>query len=293
MGTIRTVLRDVPADELGVCDAHDHLFFRSAALPGEELADRAAAQRELETLVAAGGQALVHWTPFGLGRDVEGLAALSRATGVHIVAATGLHQAAHYGDDVPAVDLEELFVSEIEGDVRAGIIKVAGQYHRLGAHEERTFAAAAAASTRTGAPICIHTEMGTHADAILEHLGAFGIAPGDVVLGHLNRNPDAGAHVELARAGAFLAYDGPSRVNHATDWRLFDLLHRLADEGLLGQVLLGADTTTRSASVVAGGGPGMRGLLTRTRARVERELGADAAEAIFARNPARAFALCR
>ena len=34
---IRTVLGDIEPAELGVCDAHDHLFFASAILPGQEL----------------------------------------------------------------------------------------------------------------------------------------------------------------------------------------------------------------------------------------------------------------
>lgn len=78
---IRTVLGDVPAGDLGVCDAHDHLFFRSAQLPGHELA------------------------------------AVSRTAGVAVVAATGLHQAAHYGDQTLVQDvlprLADLFTEEL------------------------------------------------------------------------------------------------------------------------------------------------------------------------------------
>jgi hypothetical protein len=33
----RTVLGDVPSADLGVCGAHDYLFFRSAQLAGQEL----------------------------------------------------------------------------------------------------------------------------------------------------------------------------------------------------------------------------------------------------------------
>ena len=288
---IRTVLGDIPSDALGVCDAHDHVFFASAALPGEELTDRDAALAELRGFAEAGGQALVQWTPLGLGGDREGLAALSRATGVRLVAATGLHQSIHYEREPAGDDLAQRFVDELTDAVPAGVIKIAGQYHRLGSYEERAFEAAAAAAATTGAPVCVHTEMGTHADAILERLDALGVAPGRVVLGHLNRNPDAGLHLERARSGAFLAYDGPSRANHFTDWRLFDLLHHMASDGALGQVLLGADTTTRSATTTAGGGPGMKGLMQTTRRRLQRELGPTAAAAVFVHNPARAFAL--
>jgi predicted metal-dependent phosphotriesterase family hydrolase len=39
VASVRTVLGDVPAADLGVCDAHDHLFFRSVQLAGQELDD--------------------------------------------------------------------------------------------------------------------------------------------------------------------------------------------------------------------------------------------------------------
>jgi predicted metal-dependent phosphotriesterase family hydrolase len=79
---IRTVLGDVPARDLGVCDAHDHLFFRSAQLPGLELADADAALGELRAFAALGGRAVVQWTPFGLGRRADQFAAVSRAADV-------------------------------------------------------------------------------------------------------------------------------------------------------------------------------------------------------------------
>ena len=42
----------------------------------------------------------MQWTPFRLGRRADLLAAVSRASGVAVIAATGLHQAAHYDDPV-------------------------------------------------------------------------------------------------------------------------------------------------------------------------------------------------
>ncbi|WFB06402.1 phosphotriesterase [Streptomyces sp. LX-29] len=113
---MRTVLGDVPAAELGVCDAHDHLFLRSPLLPGQELDDPAAAADELRAFAAAGGRAVVQWTPYGMGRGAGHLAELSRATGVRIVAATGLHQARHYAPallDRVRDRLAELFLAEL------------------------------------------------------------------------------------------------------------------------------------------------------------------------------------
>jgi 5-phospho-D-xylono-1,4-lactonase len=303
---IRTVLGDIAPGELGVTDSHDHLFFASAKLPGQELDDAAAAGAELRAFAAAGGQALAQWTPMGLGRHAEELPALSEAAGVHIIAATGLHQAGHYEPERLAVlldNLAERFIAEISEGLRrddepdgaplpprAGLIKIAGDFHHLDRHASLVFEAAAAAHHATGSTIAIHLEGGTHPLGVLATLhDRLGVPADSVILGHLNRFPDPGPHREAAEAGAFLGFDGPSRANHATDWRLFDLLGSLVKTGHAGQVLLGGDTTSAAARASSGGGPGIPFLLTDIRARVLRDFGPDVADAVFRRNPARAF----
>jgi phosphotriesterase-related protein len=276
-------------------DAHDHLFFASAMLPGEELGDVQAAEAELAGFAQAGGGTVVQWTPHGLDGRPDALCAISTATGVHVVAATGRHQRAAYGSawDGPSGDaLAQLFLDELQGaGVRAGVIKVAGGYHSLGDWERESLDAAAAGARAIGAPICVHLEAGTHGPEVLSHLDALGVPADQVILGHLNRYPDLRLHRELAQAGAFIAYDGPSRNAHATDWRLLDLLEGLASDGLAAQVLLGADTTTRRATTTRGEGPGMRGLIEGTGARIARELGTTAHRMFFIDNPARALRL--
>ncbi|GAA1896509.1 phosphotriesterase family protein [Streptantibioticus ferralitis] len=304
---VRTVLGDIPAAELGVCDAHDHLFFRSPLLPGQELTDPLAATRELRAFRELGGRAVVQWSPFGTGRRTDALPRVSRDAGVHVIAATGLHQAAHCTPGVldRVMDrLAELFVAELtEGvrqdedpdgpaePVRAGLIKVAGAFHGLDTHARRVMAAAAEAHHATGAPIAVHHELGTAPLDVLGLLcGELEVPAAKVVLGHLNRSPDLRVHREAARSGAFLAFDGPSRANHATDWRLFDALVALAEAGHTDQVLIGGDTTTAAARAATGGGPGIPFLLRVLRPRIARELGEQSADAFFVANPARAFA---
>jgi phosphotriesterase-related protein len=292
---VRTVLGDVEPGALGVTDAHDHLFFRSAAMPGVELDDAAAAEAELRAFRAAGGGTVAQWTPHGLGRRVSDLARISRATGVHIVAATGLHQAVHYGADRPAGPrdpdrLAALFVRHLTHAPAAGLIKVAGAFHGVDAHARLTMTAAADAHHATGAPIAVHLEQGTAATAVLDLLcRRLGVPPHRVILGHLNRFPDPGEHREAAQSGAFLAFDGPSRAHHATDWRLVEALAALASAGHADQLLLGGDTTTAQARAATGGGPGIPGLLTALRPRVARALGEVVTGRLLTANPARAF----
>ncbi|WP_327638693.1 hypothetical protein OHB24_10075 [Kribbella sp. NBC_00482] len=296
---IRTVLNDLVPEALGVTDSHDHLFFRSAVLPGQELDDEAAAVAEVRAFADAGGQAIVQWTPHGLNRQAGLLPGISTSTGVSIVTATGLHRREHYPDgyvDKVQDQLAEIFVRELTtgiGDtpVRAGLIKVAGGFHVLDGHAELVMRAAAEAHHATNAPIAIHHELGSAADAVLDLLvDELDVHPAAVILGHLNRFPDHRVHLELAQRGAWLAFDGPSRANNATDPRLTDCLAALIDAGYADRLLLGGDTTTARARAATGEGPGMPYLLTHLRPRITRYFGADIADAVFRTNPARAFA---
>ncbi|MBB5792802.1 phosphotriesterase [Streptomyces caelestis] len=299
MSAVRTVLGDVPPGELGVCDAHDHLFFGSPRLPGQELRSVAAARAELVAFRAQGGGAVVQWTPYGLGRRAADLPPLSRETGVHVVAATGLHQAVHYDEDALKGlrgRLADVFVAELaEGigasGVRAGLVKVAGGFHALDAHARWTMTAAAEAHHATGATIAVHLELGTGALDVLDLLcGELGVPPCRVVLGHLNRSPDLVVHRQAADSGCYLAFDGPSHAHHATDWRMPDAVRALADAGFGDRLLLGADTTTAAARSV-GGGPGMPYLLRRVRPRLVHAVGEDLVGRILMENPGRAFAV--
>ncbi|MGW3144658.1 MULTISPECIES: phosphotriesterase family protein [Streptomyces] len=297
MSSVRTVLGDIRPGDLGVCDAHDHLFLRSPRLPGQELNDATAARAELEAFRAAGGAAVVQWTPYGMGRRAADLPHLSRSAGVHLVCATGLHQAAHYAPELLGRlrgKLAEVFVSELtEGigtsGVPAGLVKVAGGYHALDAHARWTMAAAAEAHHATGAPIAVHLELGTGALDVLDLLcGELGVPPHRVILGHLNRSPDPVVHRQAAGTGCWLAFDGPSRAHHATDWRTPDAVLALAEAGFGHRLLLGGDTVVAGARSVDGG-PGMSYLLRRLRPRLEVSLGAELVGRVLTHNPAEAF----
>uniref|UniRef100_UPI0015F07DCC phosphotriesterase family protein n=1 Tax=Streptomyces sp. WELS2 TaxID=2749435 RepID=UPI0015F07DCC len=226
------------------------------------------------------------------------LPALSRETGVRIVCATGLHQAVHYDpetlDGLSGGRLAGLFVTELtEGigttGVRAGLIKVAGGFHGLDAHARRTMTAAAEAHHATGAPIAVHLELGTGALDVLDLLcGELGVPGERVILGHLNRFPDPVAHREAAAAGCWLAFDGPSRAHHATDWRMPEAVSALAEAGFADRLLLGGDTVTAGARSVDGG-PGMPYLLRRVRRRLAVVVGDELVERMLGEHPGRAF----
>jgi 5-phospho-D-xylono-1,4-lactonase len=289
---IRTIRGDIAPRELGPCDAHEHLFLVTPAQPGDEFADVDRAIEEAQTLAAAGGRALVDWTPIGLGRDLDGLRAVSDATGLHIVAATGLHRDVHYDSDDPLrsegeAGLTDRFAADLE---RCGIIKIGASYHTIEPFEAKAFAAAAAAHERVGAPVCVHTEHGTMGLAIVERLRALGVPPASVILAHVDRNPDAAEHSETAATGAWLQLDGPGRTKYWPDSIILALIADLAERGHADRLLLGGDTGRRSMLRAYGGGPGLDYVFARFKPRLERELGRELSEQIFVANPSRAFA---
>ena len=94
--TVNTVLGPVPADDLGVVAVSEALL---AVVPGAEHAfditiDRAEVFEVLAGKLTAfrecGGGTLVDSTGMFAGRDARMFEALSRSTGVHIVASTGM-----------------------------------------------------------------------------------------------------------------------------------------------------------------------------------------------------------
>ncbi|WP_395293477.1 phosphotriesterase [Kitasatospora hibisci] len=294
---VRTVLGDLDPAELGACDAHDHLFLRSPRLPGEELDDPVAAEEVLHSFAAAGGRSFVQWSPYGTGRGGDRLAGLSGTTGVHLVAATGLHQAVHY--DQALLDglyegLAELFTAELTTGLRgapdgtrAGLIKVAGDNGPMTGHTRRVLRAAAEAHHATGAPIAVHHDAGTDPAAVLSQLGSrLHVPPERLILGHLNRLSAPEPIRDLADLGVFVALDAPRTGDPAADRHLFDILAALLDAGHADRILLGADTTTRSARHA----PGPAHLLTSLAPRLAGEFGTELPDLVFTANPARALA---
>src|SRR5665213_2413254 len=99
MAIVRTVLGDIDPSVLGRTNAHEHLFIRDGLIlilePDFRLDSETNAVLEVTDFRAYGGQAIVDTSPLGVGRDPEGLVNVSRATGVHVIAATGSHKPRH------------------------------------------------------------------------------------------------------------------------------------------------------------------------------------------------------
>jgi phosphotriesterase-related protein len=100
-GTIQTVTGPVDAADLGVTLIHEHLLidmYEPSLNSAGVLLGEATAVEELAPFRAAGGTMLVEQTTPGLHPDLDGLRCISLASGVRIVAGTGVSGA---GSDPP------------------------------------------------------------------------------------------------------------------------------------------------------------------------------------------------
>jgi 5-phospho-D-xylono-1,4-lactonase len=141
--------------------------------------------------------------------------------------------------------------------IRAGLLKFASDYHVIDAQSRKAAEAVAIAHHKTGAPILTHTEFGTCGMEQVKLFRTLGVEPSSLLVSHLDRNPDLSVHEEIADTGAYLVYDGVSRIKHHPDSTIVRLICRLAEAGLASRILLGMDMAPRSMWRAYGGGPGM------------------------------------
>lgn len=274
--TVNTVLGPVPADQLGVVAIHESLL---SVLPGAEYAfdiaiDRAevfgSLARRLSDFRAQGGGTVVDSTGMFHGRDLPLYEALSRSTGVHVVASTGQGPEGMLGGYFrtpqtnppmpwPAERFADLFAREVtEGMVvprverraPAGLVCTAVTRQGMTPTDESLLRGSARAALGTG--VAVSFRFGS--DALVE-LGVVldeGIRADRVVVGGVDRTDAAGAAKSVADRGAYVVIDhvgteGPlDGSDYLTDAERVALVVELVDAGFGDRVLLSSSATGRA-----------------------------------------------
>ena len=267
--TVQTVLGPVPAEDLGVASVHEALL---SVLPGAQYAydvtiDRAVIfgtlQAKLAAFKQAGGGTIVDSLGMFHGRDVRMFEALSRATGVHIVASTGMGPEEMLGGYFrtpqtnpptpwPAELFADLFTKEVtDGMVvprverrgRAGLVTTMATPEGMTATDESLLRGAARAALSAQIPLSLR--FGADAIHDLEIVLDEGLPADRVVIGGLDRKDafPADAALEVARRGAHAAIDhiGSADDVHLTDEERVGLVSELITSGYAGRILLSSD----------------------------------------------------
>jgi phosphotriesterase-related protein len=270
MNFIRTLTGDIDPEELGVTYAHDHLycdppFWREQGQSDLLIDDVEGSIKDVELFVKAGGHAIYDATAIDYGRDPGALMTISMRTGIKIIATAGFNKGILWParmkganmtfqawiDGMSRADLSAHMAREITDGldgtaIRGGVVKFGTGYNTISDSEDKVMRAALDAHKETNAPLHAHTELGT---LILEQLAvvkAEGVSPQRLTIAHVDRNPDPWVHRKAAETGAFLCFDGISRVKYHPESVLIDCILKLVAHGHERQILIGGDIARRT-----------------------------------------------
>ncbi len=317
---IRTVLGDIAPDTLGATLMHEHILCDITppslrGVPGHDapitlhsrfdidygrqrhtgkfrLRDRDLAITEVADFAASGGRAIVELTIGGLDPDPEGLAAVSRATGVAIVMGCGQYTEEFQPPANHARTVEDFaaeMIAAVAGDaaIRAGIIGEIGCSVPWTPLERRVMTAAVLAQSETGAAITIHPGVDPDQPAeIIAFIRALGGNVARTIIGHVDRTifdhdrllrlADTGCVLELDLFGYEHAYWAFAPVDMPNDGQRIGMLRALADAGHGDRMVISQDIC-RLTRLRAFGGHGY-GHILRNVAPLMRERGFTAAQ---------------
>ena len=252
---VQTVTGAVAPDRLGLTLMHEHVLVDFIG------ADKVSTSRydaddafqtilpHLERVKKHGCETLVECTPAYLGRDVALLKRLSDASGLNIVSNTGYYGAANdkhlpaHAFSETAAELAARWTREsssgIDGTgIKPGFMKIGVDAAPLSTVDEKLVRAAALTNKATGLPIASHTTTGAAALAELTLLAALGVPPSAFIWVHAQNERDTSIHVRVAKAGAWVEFDGVAETSVA---RHVELVRHMQAAALLDRVLVSQD----------------------------------------------------
>jgi phosphotriesterase-related protein len=281
---------------------HEHVIqdhFPIWGDPDETLKDEEEMASELALARQDGVRAIGDLSTIDTNHDLDALARVSAASGLHVIGSTGWFCGQHLPAEVRDGTVEAL-AEIMERDVlegsdethtRAGVIgEVGWSASAMLDAERKVFEAAALVHGRTGVPIYTHTTGGTLAAEQVDFLSSRGVDPSRIAISHMDTNASLDYQLEVARRGAFLSFDRINNPDQLPDQVRLELVLHLLDKGYVRQLLLCHDTARRS-QLVRHGGRGYAHMVTRFVPRL-RERGVDegSIRTMTEENPRRFFA---
>ena len=232
------------------------------------LLDEELAIAELRRYRKEGGGTVVDMGNIGLGRDPEGLARISRATGLNIVMGAGYYVesshppelASETEDDITDEIIRDITVGVGDTGIKAGVLGEICCSCPLKDTEVKVLGAVARAQEMTGVPVNIHPgQSQTSPMEIIEVLRDNGGDINHTVMSHVgNRHGnDVDLTLELAETGCFIEYDSfgnaqnpirlPNKVMFGlSDWERLGCIKHLIDHGYLHQILISHDVFNKT-----------------------------------------------
>lgn len=327
MTTVETVTGPITPDQLGLTLTHEHIFndVRSWHQPTHQrgwdpedfaqrpvttdilwdlkqdpfgnldncaLQDDELAAAEVVHFAKFGGRTIMEATGTSIGRDLARLAAISRRTGVQIVAGAGFYLESSQDEETRASGVEMLAsriltdLTEGVDGIRPGMIGEIGVSADFTPAERRSLEAACIAQVATGLPMQVHLPgWFRRGHEVLDLAEAAGVELGKVVLCHMNPSIADGSYQRsLADRGAFIQFDmigmevfyADQDVQCPSDEETATAIIALIADGYRNHILMSHDIFLKSL-LRAYGGPGYAHIPQYFVPRLER-LGATTAD---------------
>jgi len=292
MSFIRTIQGDIKPEDLGFTYSHEHIICTPPYWEEKQetdllLDDEHKSMLDVLDFKNAGGKTIVDATAVDYGRDVKALKRISNKTGVKIVATAGFNKSFLWSAQLPnhlkdivgnyrtyidwiesasINELADFVIKEIdeglEGtSILGGQVKFGTDYNRITPLEVKTLQAVARAHHETKAPIHSHTEAGTMALEQIELLKSENINMEFMSFGHMDRNLDPYYHEQIAKTGAFLSFDGISKIKYAPESDRIHSILELVKKGYEDQILISGDTARKSYYKHYGFGLGLENII--------------------------------
>jgi phosphotriesterase-related protein len=232
---------------------HEHVLVdfggAGVAHPNRYNADEAfnVVRPHVEAAARLGCRRIQECTPNYLGRDPKLLARLEDATGVEIWTNTGLYAAGkhkflpEFVNTETSAALAKRWIQEAQqgiSGVKPRFIKIGVNTGPLHPLDRKVVEAAALTSRDTGLTTAAHTGDGRAALEELEIFVNHKLDPAKFVWVHAQSEKNHSIHEQIARAGAWVEFDGISEKS--ADWH-FQCVEYMAGKNLLNRVLISQD----------------------------------------------------
>jgi phosphotriesterase-related protein len=262
-----TTLGPKTADEMGPILPHEHVFVDLRTWDQAGYAEAQATDvvtlmgPEIERIKSLGFTALVECSTVGVGRRADIDLAVSEATSFPIVVPTGIYREpwvppfAHQASEGALADwmIGELEDGIEESGVQAGWIKLSAGDDGITDTEAKILRAGARAGSKTNAVIGSHTIRGRVVKEQLAIVENAGYTASRFISIHTQAEPDFALHLEIARRGAWIEYDGIG--GWGEDETYVENINRILDAGFGDQLLLSQDRGWFDPAQPGGGTP--------------------------------------
>lgn len=253
---VQTVQGPIDADDLGIVLVHEHLRFRDEAVAAswpsryDDEAETAAAVAAVTAARQRGVATIVEPTAMLGGRDVRFMRHVAEATGVRIVACTGIYTYDYlppYFDNRSEDEIAGHYVEDIEGgiqgtDIRAAFVKCAADAPGMNERVEKLHRAAARASLQTNVPIMAHSRPASDTGPRqVDILLGEGVDPAKVQVAHAGDTDDLDDIEALLDRGVWIGLDRFSMNVPLTTEQRRHTVAELLRRGHAGRLLLSQD----------------------------------------------------